>query len=305
MSSTTTEIKGKEIIISRVLNAPVKLVWEVWTKPEHIVKWWGPNSFTTTDKGMQLKAGGHWYFTMHGPDGINYPNHIVFLEVVPYEKLMYRHSDDAATNPISFHATVIFENMGNKTKLTMHSVFESEAELQRLNAAYHVIEGGQQHIGRLDDYLQTQNINVMNNEPLVIERTYNAPIAKVWKAISDNAEMKKWYFDIADFKPEVGFEFEFSGQDKEGKEKRHLCKVMEVVPGKKLTYSWRYDGFEGNSFVTFELSAEGETTKLKLTHAGLETFPVVAGTPFAKENFAAGWTYITGTSLKQFVETKN
>jgi uncharacterized protein YndB with AHSA1/START domain len=142
----------------------------------------------------------------------------------------------------------------------------------------------------------------MLSKPLVTERIYNAPVAKVWKAITDNNEMKKWYFDIADFKPEVGFEFEFNGEGKEGEKYFHLCKVTEVIPEKKLTYSWRYDGLEGNSFVTFELSAEGEKTKLTLTHTGLETFP--ANNPdFAKESFTKGWNYITGTSLKQFVES--
>jgi uncharacterized protein YndB with AHSA1/START domain len=145
----------------------------------------------------------------------------------------------------------------------------------------------------------------MKDEPNLIERTYNAPVATVWKALTDNAEMKKWYFNIAAFKPEVGFEFSFIGEGKEGEKYVHLCKVTEVVHEKKLTYSWRYDGFEGNSLVTFELFAEGEKTKLKLTHAGLETFPATASNAFAKENFAEGWTYITGTSLQQFVEPKN
>jgi len=301
MSETTTEIKDKELIISRVLNAPVKLVWEVWTTPKHIIKWWGPNGFTTTDKGMQLKAGGDWRFTMHGPDGVEYPNRIIFKEVVPYEKLTYRHTDDADTAPITFHVTVTFENLGSQTKLTMQSVFTSAEELQRLNTMYHVIEGGQQHIGRLADYL-IQNMNTMSNDPIVIERNYNAPVSKVWNALTDNNEMKQWYFNIPEFKPEVGFEFQFTAEGKEGEKFVHLCKVMEVVPGKKLTYSWRYEGFEGDSFVTFELSAEGEKTKLKLTHAGLETFPVIANNAFAKENFVEGWNYITGTSLKQFVE---
>ena len=141
-----------------------------------------------------------------------------------------------------------------------------------------------------------------SSKPLVIERIYNAPIEKVWKAITDNTEMKKWYFNITDFKPEVGFEFEFSGEGKEGEKYLHLCKVTEIIPKKKLTYSWRYDGLEGNSFVTFELSAEGEKTKLILTHIGLETFPV-NNPDFAKESFTEGWNYITGTSLKQFVES--
>ncbi len=81
----------------------------------------------------------------------------------------------------------------------------------------------------------------------------------------------------------------------------HLCKITEVIPRKKLQYSWRYDGYEGNSFVTFELFAEGNKTRLKLTHEGLETFPI-SNPDFAKENFVEGWTYLIGTSLKEFAE---
>lgn len=139
-------------------------------------------------------------------------------------------------------------------------------------------------------------------KPLAIERIYNAPIKKVWDALTDNNEMKLWYFDIADFKSETGFEFSFEGEGKEGEKYIHLCKVTEVISEKKLSHSWRYDGFTGNSLVTFELSAEGEKTKLTLTHHGIETFPVTESNAFAKENFAEGWNYITGTSLKQFVE---
>ena len=79
---------------------------------------------------------------------------------------------------------------------------------------------------------------------------------------------------------------------------------MEVVVGKKLTYSWCYDGYEGNSFVTFELFAEGDQTRLKLTHTGLETFPV-RNPDFARENFVTGWTHILHTALKYFSEGMN
>lgn len=140
----------------------------------------------------------------------------------------------------------------------------------------------------------------MTTEPFVIERTYNAPVEKVWEALTDKDEMKQWYFDLAEFRPEVGFEFRFRGGP-EDRSYLHVCKITEVVPGKKLTYSWRYDGYDGNSFVTFELLPEGGKTRLKLTHAGLETFPA-NNADFKKENFAAGWTHITGVSLKEFVE---
>jgi uncharacterized protein YndB with AHSA1/START domain len=140
----------------------------------------------------------------------------------------------------------------------------------------------------------------MEQQTIIIERTYNAPIEKVWKALTDKDQMKEWYFDIPDFKPEVGFEFEFIGKGKKGEEYLHKCKITEIIPQQKLTHSWRYDGYEGNSFVTFELSAEGDKTHIKLTHTGLETFPAVEA--FAKSNFVEGWTYIVGKGLKEFVE---
>ncbi|MDD8017524.1 MAG: SRPBCC domain-containing protein [Bacteroidota bacterium] len=141
----------------------------------------------------------------------------------------------------------------------------------------------------------------MNNEPFVIDRTYNAPIEKVWRAITDKNEMKQWYFALAEFKAEVGFEFQFTGGPSLERQYLHLCKITEVVPGKKLTYSWRYDGYKGISFVTFELFSEGTKTRVKLTHAGLETFPM-ENPDFAAKNFVEGWTDLIGRSLKEFVE---
>lgn len=140
----------------------------------------------------------------------------------------------------------------------------------------------------------------MNEEPVVKEIIVNAPASKVWKAITDKNEMKKWYFDLAEFKPKVGFEFRFWGGTEE-KKYLHLCKITGVVPNKKISYSWRYDGYAGKSFVTFELFEEGDKTRVKLTHEGLETFP--ADNPdFAKENFVAGWEAIIRTSLKNYFE---
>ncbi|MEO8769235.1 MAG: SRPBCC domain-containing protein [Ferruginibacter sp.] len=142
----------------------------------------------------------------------------------------------------------------------------------------------------------------MKKDAVIVEKTYQAPIAKVWKAITDKRQMKQWYFDLSAFKPEIGFEFQFIGKGKEGETYLHLCRITEVVFEKKISYSWRYDGYEGISFVTFELFTEGENTKLVLTHVGLETFP--AGFAFAKESFVEGWTYLVQTSLKDFVEKK-
>lgn len=140
----------------------------------------------------------------------------------------------------------------------------------------------------------------MKTEPFVIERSFNALAGKVWKALTDKNDMKQWYFDLTEFKPEVGFEFRFTG-GKDGREYLHLCKITEVMPGKKLKHSWKYDGYEGISFVTFELFDEGDKTRLILTHEGLETFPQ-NNPDFAKENFNEGWNHIVNTSLKEFLE---
>ncbi len=140
------------------------------------------------------------------------------------------------------------------------------------------------------------------NEPFVIERIFNASVEKVWKAITDNNEMKKWYFDIAEFKLQIGFEFRFVAGSNE-KQWLHICKITEIDQQKKLTYSWRYDGYAGVSYVTFELFPEGSKTRLKLTHSDLESFPQDVP-ELKKENFAEGWNYIVGTSLKEYLENK-
>ena len=138
--------------------------------------------------------------------------------------------------------------------------------------------------------------------PFVIEKTYKAPRQKVWRAITNKEDMKQWYFDLPEFKPVVGFEFEFRGGKEDGVQYLHRCRITEVVPEKKLTYSWRYEGYEGMSFVTFELFDDGDkNTRVKLTHAGLDTFPKSIP-DFDKKNFAEGWTEIIGSSLKNFVE---
>lgn len=139
----------------------------------------------------------------------------------------------------------------------------------------------------------------MTQEPLIIEHSYNVPVEKVWQAITDKEQMKEWYFDLSDFKPAVGFEFTFNGEN-DGRIFVHLSKVIEVISMQKLTYSWTYQGIEGVSYLTFELFPEGDNTQLKLTHEGLESFPQDRDT--RKENFLAGWTYIIGTSLKNFLE---
>jgi uncharacterized protein YndB with AHSA1/START domain len=142
----------------------------------------------------------------------------------------------------------------------------------------------------------------MDSTPIVKETTVNAPIEKVWKALTVPSEMKKWYFDIPDFRLIVGHKFEFVAGDEQTKY-RHLCKVTEVVTEKKLSYTWTYEGFNSDSVVTFELfEAGGNTqTRVRLTHQGVENFPT-KDPNFKRESFDSGWSQIIGKSLKEYAE---
>ncbi|MDR3715370.1 MAG: SRPBCC domain-containing protein [Puia sp.] len=142
----------------------------------------------------------------------------------------------------------------------------------------------------------------MKTEPLVFERTYHASVEKVWKALTDVDQIRQWSFGMKAFSPEVGCQFSFEAK-KDGIVFNHLCTVKEVIPGKKLAYTWRYEGYAGDSLVSFELFADGAKTKVRLTHEGLETFPQ-NNPDFVKGNFSQGWSHIIGESLKNFVENQ-
>jgi len=140
----------------------------------------------------------------------------------------------------------------------------------------------------------------MKQSPIVMERILQAPASKVWYVLTTPAAMKEWYFDIPDFLPESGHQFSFTGTTPQNKSYLHLCEITEIIPLKKLAYTWCYNGYEGNSLVTFELFEEGPITRLRLTHAQLESFP--ADNPdLAGDNFVAGWNYLINTSLVNFL----
>ncbi len=139
---------------------------------------------------------------------------------------------------------------------------------------------------------------------VIKEYGYKTAPEKVWKALTVKEEMKLWYFDLEEFNAEVGFEFRFWGGT-ENRQYLHNCKITEVVDGKKLCYTWSYDGIPGETILCFEIEqTDKETTKLKLSHSGFETFPK-DNPDLALKNFDEGWTSILGTSLKNYLEIKS
>ena len=136
---------------------------------------------------------------------------------------------------------------------------------------------------------------------VIKEYSYNSSPEKLWNALTLKEEMKLWYFDLEEFKPEVGFEFRFWGGTEE-RQYLHICKITEVIVGKKLCHTWSYDGIPGLTNLCFEISQTNDSnSKLKLSHTGFETFPA-DNSDLVPERFDEGWTYILGTSLKNYLE---
>jgi uncharacterized protein YndB with AHSA1/START domain len=148
----------REIVIKRTFDAPRELVFAMWTDPQHLPHWYGPNGFTTTIHEMDLKPGGVWRLTMHGPDGRDYYNNLVFCEIVRPERLVYRHVPDKRAEPVTHQTIVAFEARGNKTDLTLRLVFDTNEARDYAIKTYHAVEGGKQTVGRLADYVATLHV---------------------------------------------------------------------------------------------------------------------------------------------------
>ena len=154
------EVIANEIIMSRLLNAPRELVWEVFTDPKHLANWWGPFGFTITTHQKETKVDGQWRLTMHGPDGRDYPNKIIYEEVVKPERLVFRHSGDEDSEGVNHVTTIVFKEEGNlpagkagKIRAYFKMTFPSLESLQEVNAEYGAVEGGKQTMARLEEYL--------------------------------------------------------------------------------------------------------------------------------------------------------
>lgn len=159
---TTEDLSTKtkqSLFAVRTFNALRERVWEAWTDPKQIVQWWGPTGFTTTTEKMEVKAGGEWRLVMHGPDGRDYKNHIIYHEVVKPERLVYQHVPEKGTEPVNFHTVVTFEAQGQKTRLTMLAIFPSATALDYVVKNYGAFEGMQQTLGRLKAHVTKEKGN--------------------------------------------------------------------------------------------------------------------------------------------------
>lgn len=179
----------QELVVLRTLDAPRELVFEAWTKPEHLIRWYGPKGFTNTFIETDIRTGGVWKYIMHGPDGVDYPNEIRYTEVVKPSFLAYEHGSWDANDPANFKVTITLEEAGEKTKLTMRMIFQSAEMRDKVVSEVHAIEGAEQTMNKLEE----QVMRMLDPDELVITRTVNAPRALVFKAFTEKEHMANWW----------------------------------------------------------------------------------------------------------------
>ncbi len=187
--------------LERVYDAPVSAVWEAWTDPALVAQWWGPRGFTITTHSKDLKPGGHWSYTMHGPDGVDYPNTTKYLEVEEYKRLVYDHGADENQKPL-FRVTVTFLEKHGKTTMDMTMALASPEAAEKTRA-FIKKAGGNTTWDRLAEYLEKQ---LAKKEVFVINRSFDAPIETVFEMWSDAKHLAAWL-------PPVGFKAEFMRSD--------------------------------------------------------------------------------------------
>jgi uncharacterized protein YndB with AHSA1/START domain len=189
--------KSNEIRLTRVYDAPVKAVWDAWTDPDQVAQWWGPRGFTLTTRHKDVRTGGTWDYTMHGPDGTDYPNLAKYLEVEKYSRLVYDHGG-THDKPALFRVTVLFTEIKGKTKMEMTM---SLATPEAADATRKFIKqaGGDSTWDRLSEYLAKESTG---KEQFVINRAFDAPIATLFKVWTDPKHMAQWT-------PPTGFTMQF------------------------------------------------------------------------------------------------
>lgn len=226
---------GREIAATRVFDAPRDLVFDAWTSPEHVAQWWGPNGFTTTTQSMDVRPGGDWIFIMHGPDGTDYKNHIVYREVVRPERLVYDH----VSGPL-FHATVLFEAEGDKTRIRMQMLFETAELRNQVAEKFGAVQGLEQTLNHLGEHVV--KLAAEHADDFVISREFDAPRDLVFKAYTEPERLAQWWgpkgFKVkvanVDLRPGGMFHYGMVGPD--GSEMWGKFIYREIVPPERLIF---------------------------------------------------------------------
>jgi uncharacterized protein YndB with AHSA1/START domain len=235
-----TETADREITATRVFDAPRELVFEVWTDPKHIAQWWGPNGFTNTIHSMDVRPGGVWDFIMHGPDGTDYKNRIIYREVVRPERLVYDH----VSGPL-FRATVVFEEEGaDKTRLTLQMLFETAAVRNKTVEDFGAVKGLNQTLGHLAEHLSKMIAERAGRtgDEFIITREFDAPRDLVFRAWTEPERLAQWWgpkgFNMISTKVDLrpGGIFLYGMRGPNGMEVWGKFVYREIVPPERMVF---------------------------------------------------------------------
>jgi uncharacterized protein YndB with AHSA1/START domain len=182
-----------EIVICRTFSAPRVLVWQAWTDPNHVGRWWGPAGFTTTTHAMDFRPGGSWRYTMHGPDGRDYGNRIKYIEIDQPSRLVYQLGGEGVDEAVSFRSEVTFEEISGGTKVTLRSIFPSAEARDFVINDHGAVEGGKQHLANLEDYLVIMSAGDDHQPPFSISHVFKASREKVWQAWTEQEHLLRWF----------------------------------------------------------------------------------------------------------------
>lgn len=240
VKSEPVAASDREIVISRVLDAPRELAFAAWTDPQHVTHWWGPRGFTTTTSEMDVRPGGVWRFVMHGPDGVDYQNKIVYLEVVRPERLVYRHSGEGETADVKFQSTVTFDEQGGKTRLTLRLLFETAEERDAVVEKRGAIEGGKQTLERFAEHLADTAAR-----EIVSSRVFDAPRELVFQAFRDPDRLARWWGPkgftntIHEFDPRPGGAWRLTMHGPDGNDHLNESVFVEVAEPERVVFEHR------------------------------------------------------------------
>lgn len=184
------DTSDREIVTTRLYDAPRELVFSAWVDPKSISQWWGPRGFTTTTHSMDFRPGGEWSFVMHGPDGTDYKNRIVYVEIERPGKIVYRHAGEEEHAYVQFTSTVTFTEEQGKTRVTLRALFES-AEARKFVVEKHgAVEGAKQTLERLAEHVSSADVD---DSEFIISRAYDAPRALVFQAWTEPERLAQWW----------------------------------------------------------------------------------------------------------------
>ena len=296
---------SREINIRRVFAAPRAAVYAAWTDPQQLPLWWGPNGFTATVHAMDVRPGGTWRMTMHGPDGRDYSNHIIYEVVEAPARLVYRFEPEPGAEPVHCTFTVTFAERGAETLVHLKMAFP-DAKAREDNArAYHSVDGGVQHLARLAQ--QLGETDAAPKPQLEFTRDFAAPLKTVFAAWSEAEVLRQWWgprgftCPVCEFDATPGGAVVIHMQGPDGRVYPMSATVAEIEPPLRMVWVTEPLNASGDPMfsgrIEMKFEAQGERTRVTIQIQNL--WASAEGAPFLA-GAQAGWASMLDRLVERF-----